>query len=68
MEFPERDGDGYLANMNIWTPEIGRAMAQADGFELDDVEFLRSNERCRDVSGSVKGQRGRESGADVVNR
>ncbi|MBK7616578.1 MAG: TusE/DsrC/DsvC family sulfur relay protein [Vitreoscilla sp.] len=39
MEIPERDGDGYLANMNSWTPEIGRAMAQADGFELDEVKW-----------------------------
>ena len=39
MEFPERDGDGYLANMNVWTPAIGRAMAEADGVELDDVKW-----------------------------
>lgn len=39
MEIPERDGDGYLTNMNAWTPEIGQAMAQADGFELDEVKW-----------------------------
>ncbi|OOZ40448.1 sulfite reductase subunit gamma [Solemya pervernicosa gill symbiont] len=39
MDLPDRDGDGYLTNMNIWTPEIGRAMAEADGIELDDVKW-----------------------------
>ncbi|MEK6748007.1 MAG: TusE/DsrC/DsvC family sulfur relay protein [Pseudomonadota bacterium] len=39
MNLPERDGDGYLADMNKWTPEIGRAMAEADGIELDDVKW-----------------------------
>ncbi|RMG31248.1 MAG: TusE/DsrC/DsvC family sulfur relay protein [Gammaproteobacteria bacterium] len=39
MELPERDGDGYLVNMNDWTPEIGRAMAAADGVELDDDKW-----------------------------
>ncbi|MGF1547737.1 MAG: TusE/DsrC/DsvC family sulfur relay protein [Thiotrichales bacterium] len=36
---PERDGDGYLVNMNAWTPEIGRAMAEADNFPLDDEKW-----------------------------
>ena len=36
IELPPRDADGYLENMNDWTPEIGRAMAEADGFELTD--------------------------------
>jgi len=39
MELPERDGDGYLTNMNHWTPEIGRAMAEADGLELSDAQW-----------------------------
>lgn len=39
MELPQRDGDGYLTNMNLWTPEIGQAMAEADGFELDEVKW-----------------------------
>ena len=39
MQLPERDGDGYLVDMNDWTPEIGRAMAEADGAELDDVKW-----------------------------
>ena len=38
-DLPERDGDGYLLNMNEWTPEIGRAMAEADGVELDDAKW-----------------------------
>ena len=36
ITLPPRDGDGYLENMNDWTPEIGRAMAAADGVELTD--------------------------------
>ncbi|MDH5231580.1 MAG: TusE/DsrC/DsvC family sulfur relay protein [Gammaproteobacteria bacterium] len=39
MSLPERDGDGYLTDMNVWTPEIGRAMAEADGIELDDTKW-----------------------------
>jgi len=39
VELPERDGDGYLVSMDDWTPEIGRAMAEADGVELDDVKW-----------------------------
>jgi len=39
MTLPERDGDGYLVVMNIWSPEIGKAMAEADGMQLDDVKW-----------------------------
>ncbi len=39
VELPERDGDGYLRSMDDWTPEIGRAMAEADGVELDDEKW-----------------------------
>lgn len=39
MELPERDGDGYLLDMNAWTPEIGRAMAEVDGFEMTDEKW-----------------------------
>ena len=39
MELPPRDGDGYLVDMSDWTPEIGRAMAEADGVELDEVKW-----------------------------
>ena len=39
VEIPARDGDGYLMSMDDWTPEIGRAMAEADGVELDDVKW-----------------------------
>jgi len=39
MELAPRDGDGYLIDMNEWTPEIGRAMAEADGVELDEVKW-----------------------------
>jgi TusE/DsrC/DsvC family sulfur relay protein len=39
MGIPERDSDGYLSDMSIWTPEIGRAMADVDGVQLDDVQW-----------------------------
>jgi tRNA 2-thiouridine synthesizing protein E len=39
MQLPERDGDGYLADMNVWTPEIGKAMADEDGVKLDDSKW-----------------------------
>ena len=39
MNLPERDGDGYLADMSQWTPELGRAMAEADGIELNDDKW-----------------------------
>ncbi|MDH5546444.1 MAG: TusE/DsrC/DsvC family sulfur relay protein [Gammaproteobacteria bacterium] len=39
MTLPDRDGDGYLTDMNAWTPEIGRAMAEADGIELDEAKW-----------------------------
>ncbi len=39
VEIPTRDGDGYLEDMGQWTPEIGRAMAEADGVELDDDKW-----------------------------
>jgi len=37
MELPERDGDGYLTDMGDWTEGGGKAMAEADGVELDDA-------------------------------
>lgn len=36
---PQRDGDGYLLDMNDWSPEVGRAMAEADGFEMTDERW-----------------------------
>jgi TusE/DsrC/DsvC family sulfur relay protein len=39
MNLPPRDGDGYLLDRDAWTPEIARAMAQADGVTLDDVKW-----------------------------
>ncbi|HEB95716.1 MAG TPA: TusE/DsrC/DsvC family sulfur relay protein [Sedimenticola thiotaurini] len=38
-ELPPRDGDGYLLDMSDWTPEVARAMAEADGFELDERKW-----------------------------
>ena len=39
MDLPERDGDGYLTDMNLWTKEIGQAMADEDGVELTDEKW-----------------------------
>lgn len=39
MNLPERDADGYLLEPDTWTADIGRAMAQVDGFELDDAKW-----------------------------
>lgn len=39
MTLPDRDGDGYLADMSEWTPEIGQAMADADGYELNEEKW-----------------------------
>src|SRR4030067_1751987 len=39
MQIPNRDGDGYLIDMNDWTPEIGRLLAEADGYELNEKKW-----------------------------
>jgi TusE/DsrC/DsvC family sulfur relay protein len=39
MEIPTRDGDGYLESMSDWTPEIARAMADADHYELNEMKW-----------------------------
>lgn len=39
MEIPTRDGDGYLESMDDWTPEIAKAMAEADNYELNDEKW-----------------------------
>jgi len=39
MNLPERDGDGYLADMNLWSKDIGQAMADADGVSLNDEQW-----------------------------
>ena len=39
MEIPARDGDGYLESMDDWTPEIAKAMAEADNYELSDEKW-----------------------------
>ncbi|HEB67142.1 MAG TPA: TusE/DsrC/DsvC family sulfur relay protein [Gammaproteobacteria bacterium] len=42
----ETDEEGYLANLNDWTPAVAEAMAKEDGTELTDahwevINFLR---------------------------
>ncbi|MBK8452764.1 MAG: TusE/DsrC/DsvC family sulfur relay protein [Thiofilum sp.] len=38
-DLPERDGDGYLLSMDKWTPEVGQAMAEADGVNLSAEQW-----------------------------
>jgi tRNA 2-thiouridine synthesizing protein E len=47
-QLPERDGDGYLTDMGAWTPEIGRAMADADNFPISDDMWNQIN-LARDI-------------------
>lgn len=35
----ERDGDGFLVDMNEWTPDICEQMALADGIEITEEMF-----------------------------
>ncbi len=39
MQTPNRDGDGYLVDMSVWTPEIGRLMVETDGYELNEKKW-----------------------------
>jgi tRNA 2-thiouridine synthesizing protein E len=39
MEIPTRDGDGYLEDMSDWTPEIAKAMAEVDNYELNEEKW-----------------------------
>lgn len=39
MSIPERDGDGYLTDMSLWSPDVAKAMAAADGVELSDQKW-----------------------------
>ena len=40
LEIPTRDGDGYLLDMDLWSREIGNAMALEDGMELNDEMWV----------------------------
>lgn len=39
MKVPERDGDGYLKDRDAWTPELAKAMLEADGVTLTDSQW-----------------------------
>lgn len=39
MDLPTRDGDGYLTDINDWTPEVGHEMARMDGVEMTDQKW-----------------------------
>ncbi len=39
LDLPARDGDGYLADVSDWTPEIGQEMARVDGVEMTDTKW-----------------------------
>jgi len=47
MNIPERDGDGYLTDMNAWTEDVGRAMAEADGQRKGQARLRFSGQRAR---------------------
>lgn len=36
---PARDGDGYLLDMNAWTPDVGHLMADEDGVDMTDEKW-----------------------------
>ena len=39
----ERDGDGFLLNMNDWTPEVMNEMFVADGVDVTDEKVAHIN-------------------------
>ena len=39
ISIPPRDGDGYLLDMDSWSVEIGKAMAEQDEIELDKIKW-----------------------------
>jgi TusE/DsrC/DsvC family sulfur relay protein len=39
----ERDGDGFLVDMNSWTPEVMNEMFEADGVEVTDAKVAHIN-------------------------
>jgi len=39
MTTVQRDGDGFLVDMNQWTPDICEQMALADGIEITEEMF-----------------------------
>lgn len=39
VQVPERDGDGYLLDMSEWSPEVAKAMAEVDNYELEDWKW-----------------------------
>ena len=59
MDMPARDGDGYLVDMNAWEPEVGMAMAEADGFEMTAEKWAALAISCvtRSVDGTPAGRR-----------
>jgi len=53
MDLPDRDGDGYLVDMDNWTMEIGKAMAEADDVEIDEerwAQILKAREYFEEES------------------
>lgn len=39
MNIPDRDGDGYLVDMGLWTQRIAQAMAEEDGYEMNEQKW-----------------------------
>lgn len=36
VQIPERDGDGFLKDINLWNEDIMYAMAEEDNFNIND--------------------------------
>ena len=55
----ETDEEGYLADLNQWRPELGTAMALADGAPLDEnhwevINFLREYNEEYQIAPAVR--------------
>jgi dissimilatory sulfite reductase related protein len=55
----ETDAEGYLTNLDVWTPELARAMAACDGLRLTNehwevIHFLREYYREYGIAPSVR--------------
>ena len=55
----ETDAEGYLTNLNVWSPEVARAMADDEGLALSDehwqvIDFLREYYQEYGIAPSVR--------------
>lgn len=55
MSEPLRNNEGFLENAQDWTPDIGRKLAEEEGFELNEnhweiINFLRDFYKKHEIS------------------